>query len=394
MRTSLALSFASVVILAFASGCGHDASDEQPAPGADDVAANNGSTPADPATPGAKSGDAKTTGGAGVTVVRGKLAESTIALDNTRALAIAEDQTTYWSFLDHDGEFTLEVPVGASYRIVFVNQLVGGGQVKIGHVSFESGSGSSQWFGASSAGELDLGKVSATTEAKTLAPESTPDSMPDHSDDPSSSMDDSRDADGPKVEDAASVKIDAINVCLIWPSVELHAGVEVGSSWASLTPHADDAERDDDKTCASWTGNAGAIVWGAPWSFQANGQIVIAGGFQVQGGISGSLYGGYSSSYSASWSSSAFYSGGFSGGYSGSISGNINGNINGGFNGGFNSSFSGGFSGSVSGSISGGWAVSGGFSGGFSGSVQGGVCVNAQACDKAFSCVASKCEKK
>lgn len=101
----------------------------------------------------------------GTTTVHGVLAEPSVALDNARAIAISGNETRFWTFLNRRGEFTLQLPAGESYRIVFANQLPDGGQVKFGHLNVAKGNGHSEWFGANQTGTVELGNIALARSA-------------------------------------------------------------------------------------------------------------------------------------------------------------------------------------------------------------------------------------
>jgi hypothetical protein len=103
----------------------------------------------------------------GTLTVQGTLSARTRATDNTRAVAIADDGSQTWAYLDTHGDFSLDVPVGRSYRIVLANQLSGGGQRKIGHVVLGTANAPSEWLGANEPGTVDLGRLRLATTAST-----------------------------------------------------------------------------------------------------------------------------------------------------------------------------------------------------------------------------------
>jgi hypothetical protein len=95
--------------------------------------------------------------------LRGSLSSTTRPMDNTRAVAIADTGKRYWAYLSVRGTFTLKVPTGHAYRVVLANQLPGGGQVKIGHVTIAGANGPSTWISARLPGVVDLGKLRSGT---------------------------------------------------------------------------------------------------------------------------------------------------------------------------------------------------------------------------------------
>jgi hypothetical protein len=104
-------------------------------------------------------------GKGGLTTFRGTVTSTSVDRDNARAIAVADDNTMYWSYLDNRGDFTLKLPVGQSYRIIFANQLEDGGQTKIGHLAISTSSGVSEWIGANEPGIINLGKVAVVKDA-------------------------------------------------------------------------------------------------------------------------------------------------------------------------------------------------------------------------------------
>lgn len=80
-----------------------------------------------------------------------------LSVDNARAVAIGTDGRTFWAYLDQDREFTLDLPVGQSYRVIVANQRSGGGQQTIGHLTLNGSSGRTEWIGANRAINVDLG---------------------------------------------------------------------------------------------------------------------------------------------------------------------------------------------------------------------------------------------
>jgi hypothetical protein len=306
--------------------------------------------------------------------------------------------------------------VGFSYRIVFANQLAGGGQVKIGSISFKSSAGYSEWFGANSAGTVNLGSVTSS--------EGSDSSVHGSVDSASSSGSSScKKDDGSAKKDPSSS--DGVNVCLIWPTVILFPSVTIDEGYADKGDHVA-ANHDDDQTCGYWTvdgssGASGGVIWGAPGLGLGFGYGAIEAGADIGLGAS---YGGSSSS-SYSWNSDMNYSWNSNMGWSG----------NAGFNSEYHSSFSYSYSSSVNysyeagmgyagtvaiaggitlgvayefdshvevgGIIAGGY-VAGGYAGGWAMSastsvdveVEGGVCVTAGACTNGLSCVAGTCVKQ
>lgn len=107
---------------------------------------------------GASAGDESASSTSGAMTVHGSVS-SRLSLDNARAVAIGSDGRTFWAYLDQDREFTLELPVGQSYRVIVANQRPGGGQQTVGHLVLAGGSGRTEWLGANSAIDVDLGTL-------------------------------------------------------------------------------------------------------------------------------------------------------------------------------------------------------------------------------------------
>jgi hypothetical protein len=97
----------------------------------------------------------------GELAVQGTVSQA-LALDNARAVAIGSDGRTFWTFLNAQRDFTLLLPVGASYRIVITNSLPGGDQVEIAHL-VPQGSGGTAWLGANAVETVDLGTLKPTS---------------------------------------------------------------------------------------------------------------------------------------------------------------------------------------------------------------------------------------
>lgn len=95
--------------------------------------------------------------------LQGSLSTSERQTDNARAVAISDTGHKYWAYLSATGGFSLKVPVGHAYRVVFANELANGGQVKIGHVSVQRASSRSSWLGANGGGTVNLGRLSTAS---------------------------------------------------------------------------------------------------------------------------------------------------------------------------------------------------------------------------------------
>jgi hypothetical protein len=108
----------------------------------------------------------------GTLTVRGTLGSSAM-LDNARAVAIGSNGTRHWAYLDRDGDFTLELPVGTSYRLLVANQLETGYQKTIGHVMITTTDGRSEWIGANETGTINLGKLRTASTVATTGDTST-----------------------------------------------------------------------------------------------------------------------------------------------------------------------------------------------------------------------------
>lgn len=95
-----------------------------------------------------------------------------LSIDNARAVAIGSDGRTFWAYLDQDREFTLDLPVGQSYRVIVANQRANGGQQTIGHLTLNGSSGRTEWIGANKAINVDLGllRLAGTTSSTGVKP--------------------------------------------------------------------------------------------------------------------------------------------------------------------------------------------------------------------------------
>lgn len=106
--------------------------------------------------------------------VQGTLSTKSVRADNARAVAVGDNGKTYWAYLDRHGDFSLELPIGQSYRILLANQLPGGGQQKIGHVVVRGAGGPTEWLGANDAVKVNLGKLkpaATSTSSGSLRPQ-------------------------------------------------------------------------------------------------------------------------------------------------------------------------------------------------------------------------------
>ena len=95
-----------------------------------------------------------------------------LSIDNARAVAIGSDGRTFWAYLDQDREFTLDLPVGQSYRVIVANQRANGGQQTIGHMMLSGSNGRTEWIGANKAINVDLGllRLAGTTASTGVKP--------------------------------------------------------------------------------------------------------------------------------------------------------------------------------------------------------------------------------
>ena len=307
-------------------------------------------------------GDARGEQRARITTVHGVLAEPSLVLDNARAIAITGNEVRYWTFLNRNGEFTLQLPVGESYRIVFANQLAAGGQVKFGHLSVDASAGKSEWLGANQPGVVELGNIALDPKEAKNDPTSEGWNRPDERD--------SKDPNGgwtapPGEGDWACHKDDSVardrenesgnwgekrdgddaneaggwngsgtdtrcNVCNAGANKPLFPSKEPGGSWGDRdeTHRKPNAPWDDDKTCSSGghVGNA-PDAEGKPGS-EGDGWTSGPGGWTSgQDGNQGGWNPGMPSSPNGptrppeseggQWTSGADSSGGWMGGQSG-----------------------------------------------------------------------------
>lgn len=110
--------------------------------------------------------DAESASKGGAMTVHGTVS-SKLEVDNARAVAIGTDGRTFWAYLDQDREFTLQLPVGQSYRVIVANQRSGGGQQTIGHLVLSGADGRTEWLGANSAIDVNLGTLRIGTSSST-----------------------------------------------------------------------------------------------------------------------------------------------------------------------------------------------------------------------------------
>src|SRR5207253_3186139 len=91
--------------------------------------------------------------------VHGVLPPAVRALDNARAIAVGADGRTFAAYLDPKGGFTLSLPVGHAYRIVFANSRADGSEVVLGHMIVNTSHGKEEFFGARAGSRVELGAV-------------------------------------------------------------------------------------------------------------------------------------------------------------------------------------------------------------------------------------------
>jgi hypothetical protein len=92
--------------------------------------------------------------------VHGTLPPTTKALDNARAVALGADGHTFAAYLTRTGQFTLNLPVGHAYMIVFANSRLDGSESVIGHLTIHTSNGTRSFLGARAPGQIELGTVS------------------------------------------------------------------------------------------------------------------------------------------------------------------------------------------------------------------------------------------
>lgn len=108
----------------------------------------------------------------GIMTVQASLSTSSVVTDNARAVAIGDDGSRAWAYLDRYGDFTLELPVGQSYRLVIANQLDSGMQEKVGTVVFANERGETEWLGANEETTVNLGQLHLAEDVSENASES------------------------------------------------------------------------------------------------------------------------------------------------------------------------------------------------------------------------------
>jgi hypothetical protein len=96
----------------------------------------------------------------GTLTVHGTLPPTTKALDNARAVAMGADGHTFAAYLTRTGGFTLNLPVGHAYMIVFANSRLDGSESVIGHLVFHTSNGAESFLGARAPGQIELGRIS------------------------------------------------------------------------------------------------------------------------------------------------------------------------------------------------------------------------------------------
>ncbi|MDB4933503.1 MAG: hypothetical protein JWP87_475 [Labilithrix sp.] len=91
--------------------------------------------------------------------VTGKVDTQLRTLDNASALAIGSDGRTYSAYLQKNGAFRLELPVGNVYRIIFANSTMAGELRTIGHLVNSTSAGKFDEIAVKDGGTLYLGTV-------------------------------------------------------------------------------------------------------------------------------------------------------------------------------------------------------------------------------------------
>jgi hypothetical protein len=84
---------------------------------------------------------------------------------DVRVVAIGSDGNNVWTTLDKDGDFTVKLHVGTSYRIVVATpRTTGTDQQVVGQLVLPTADGRTPWLAAKAAGVVDLGtlRVAAT----------------------------------------------------------------------------------------------------------------------------------------------------------------------------------------------------------------------------------------
>lgn len=92
-------------------------------------------------------------------VLSGLVAPSARRLDNARAVAVTSTGSSYATYLDAHGAFSLRLPIGASYKLQIANTLPGNGQRVIGHFVTVSSAGATHWFSVRKGGMFDVGTL-------------------------------------------------------------------------------------------------------------------------------------------------------------------------------------------------------------------------------------------
>jgi hypothetical protein len=91
--------------------------------------------------------------------VSGTVDRQSQALDNASAVAIGSDGRTFSAYLQRNGKFSLELPVGHVYRILITNSTMSGQLRPIGHLVNPTSRGKSHVIAVKNGGSLNLGTL-------------------------------------------------------------------------------------------------------------------------------------------------------------------------------------------------------------------------------------------
>ncbi len=91
--------------------------------------------------------------------VSGAIDTRSQSLDNASAVAIGSDGRTFSAYLQRNGRFTLELPVGHVYRILIANSTMSGQLRPIGHLVNPTSRGKADVIAVKKGGSLNLGTL-------------------------------------------------------------------------------------------------------------------------------------------------------------------------------------------------------------------------------------------
>lgn len=92
-------------------------------------------------------------------VLRGAVSPTARRLDNARAVAVTASGKAYVAYLDASGAFTLKLPIGSRYKLLFTNTLPAGNQLLMGHLAVHGAAGATRWIAVGQGGTYNLGTL-------------------------------------------------------------------------------------------------------------------------------------------------------------------------------------------------------------------------------------------